>query len=73
VAVVPSTEAIATLHPEGLSADEIRQRLEAAVREVNRRLPAFKRVHHVTVRETEFAKTTTRKIKRYLEKQHLEP
>jgi long-chain acyl-CoA synthetase len=66
--VVPAMEAVATLHPQGLSAEEIRQRLEAAVRDVNRRLPGFKRIRHVIMRETEFTKTTTRKIKRYLEK-----
>jgi long-chain acyl-CoA synthetase len=74
VAIVPALEAIAAMHaPDGLSPDEIRGRLEAVVRDVNRRLPAFKRIRHVIVRETEFAKTTTRKIKRYLEKQHLGP
>lgn len=67
--VVPAAEAIAAMHPpDGLSPEEVRNRLDAVVRDVNRRLPAFKRIHHVTVRETEFAKTTTRKIKRYLEK-----
>lgn len=70
VSVVPAAEAIAAMHPpDGLSAEEVRQRLDAVVRDVNSRLPAFKRIHHVTVRETEFAKTTTRKIKRYLEQQ----
>ena len=74
VAIVPALEAIAAMHaPDGLSPDEIRGRLEAVVRDVNRRLPAFKRIRHVIVRETEFAKTTTRKIKRYLEKQHFGP
>jgi long-chain acyl-CoA synthetase len=66
VSIVPAMETIAGMHPPGLSPEEIRRRLEAVVRDVNRRLPAFKRIHHVTVRETEFAKTTTRKIKRYL-------
>ena len=38
------------------------------VRRVNERLPGFKRIRDVSIRETEFIKTTTRKIKRYLEK-----
>ena len=67
VAIVPAMEAIAAMHPpDGLSPGDIRRRLDAVVRDVNGQLPAFKRIHHVTVRETEFAKTTTRKIKRYL-------
>jgi long-chain acyl-CoA synthetase len=69
VTIVPAMEAIDAMHPPGgLGPEEIRRRLEDVVRDVNRQLPAFKRIHHVTVRETEFAKTTTRKIKRYLEK-----
>ena len=36
-----------------------------AVSAVNRTLPAFKRIGEVLLRETEFEKTATRKIKRY--------
>ena len=44
MAIVPALEAIAAMHaPDGLSPDEIRGRLEAVVRDVNRRLPAFTR------------------------------
>ncbi len=38
--------------------------LKADVDRVNRHLAKFKRIAHVTIRETEFEKTTTRKIKR---------
>jgi long-chain acyl-CoA synthetase len=67
VTIVPDLAAVAEMHaPEGLGPEDIRRRLEDVVREVNGRLPSFKRIRHVSVRETEFAKTTTRKIKRYL-------
>ena len=67
VTIVPDLAAVTEMHaPEGLGPEDIRRRLEDVVREVNGRLPSFKRIRHVSVRETEFAKTTTRKIKRYL-------
>jgi len=48
----------------GKSPDEVLAALKADVKKINERLPAFKRIKDVVVRETEFAKTTTRKIKR---------
>jgi long-chain acyl-CoA synthetase len=41
-----------------------REQLKADVEIVNRRLAKFKQISRVTIRETEFEKTTTRKIKR---------
>jgi long-chain acyl-CoA synthetase len=32
---------------------------------VNKNLPVFKQIHDLEVRDTEFEKTTTKKIKRY--------
>jgi long-chain acyl-CoA synthetase len=51
-----------------LGMEEIRKLLQDVVRGVNQALPAYKRIHHTILRETEFIKTTTKKIKRYLEK-----
>ncbi len=67
--IVPNIEHLLTelgddsdaLTPERIEArirEEVRQRCDA--------LAAFKRVKRFTLREEEFAKTTTRKIKRYL-------
>ena len=38
--------------------------LKDAIAEVNQKLPSYKRVHNLTIRETEFVKTTTKKIRR---------
>ncbi len=41
-----------------------------AVKETNKELPTFKQIRKFTVRDSEFEKTTTQKIKRFLVKQH---
>lgn len=50
---------------EEISKEDIREALSEVVKEVNRRLPKYKKIMHFDVRETEFIKTTTQKIKRY--------
>ncbi|MBQ7364403.1 MAG: AMP-binding protein [Clostridia bacterium] len=50
---------------EGLSKDEVYAKLKDAINEVNKNLPVFKQIHDLEVRDTEFEKTTTKKIKRY--------
>jgi long-subunit acyl-CoA synthetase (AMP-forming) len=40
--------------------------LDKEIRALNRKLPNYKQIRRVEVRETEFAKTTTQKIKRHL-------
>lgn len=67
--IVPAVEYINATHGQGtLTADDIRGLIQNVVRGVNDRLPGFKRIRDVSIRETEFIKTTTKKIKRYLEK-----
>ncbi|MBQ9115734.1 MAG: AMP-binding protein [Clostridia bacterium] len=53
---------------EGLSADEINEKVKEAVINTNKRLPTFKHIQNFEVRDTEFEKTTTKKIKRFLVK-----
>ena len=53
---------------EGKSPEEIEAGVKAAVTEVNKSLPVYKQMREVDVRTTEFEKTTTRKIKRFLVK-----
>jgi len=53
---------------EGKGEEEILAFMKSAVNSVNRKLPTFKHVHDVELRDTEFEKTTTRKIKRYVVK-----
>jgi long-chain acyl-CoA synthetase len=69
VSIVPAMETIAQTFGAGkLGMEEIRKLLQEVVRGVNQALPAYKRIRHTVLRETEFIKTTTKKIKRYLEK-----
>ncbi len=70
-AVFPDYEAVdARLAKDGITPDcaEYREAVRALmleiVREVNEKLPSFRRIMKVVVRRTEFVKTTTRKIKR---------
>ena len=58
--VFPNEEAT-----EGMSKDDIYQALKNEINEVNKNLPVFKQIHDLEVRDTEFEKTTTKKIKRY--------
>ena len=54
--------------PEGASDEEIRAIIEEKVTAVNKKLPTFKRIAKVELRDTEFEKTTSKKIKRHLVK-----
>lgn len=45
--------------------DDIHQYLETELNEINRSLPAFKQITSFELREEEFEKTSTKKIKRY--------
>lgn len=51
-----------------LSEDEVFKIIDAEVKNINRNVPLYKRIRRFTIREGEFAKTSTRKIKRYIEK-----
>ncbi|MBR2473548.1 MAG: AMP-binding protein [Clostridia bacterium] len=52
----------------GKSADEIKEMVREAVEITNKSLPTFKHIAAHEIRDTEFEKTTTRKIKRFLVK-----
>ena len=49
---------------ENKSADEIYEAVKQNVNEINKKLPIFKQVREIKMRETEFEKTTSKKIKR---------
>ena len=53
---------------QGKSDDEVLDMLKETVAETNKKLPTFKHIGSVELRKTEFEKTTTRKIKRFLVK-----
>ena len=48
-----------------VSKDEIYKLILAEVKEINKQMPLYKRIKDFTIREEEFVKTTTKKIKRY--------
>jgi long-chain acyl-CoA synthetase len=70
--VVPNAEAI--YHEAGrlgheVSREWIAERIDREIRALNRKLPLYKQIRHVRIRDVEFEKTTTQKIKRYLLRQ----
>jgi long-chain acyl-CoA synthetase len=70
--LVPNAEAFVQLAERKgveLTHEWIESVLSEEVRSLNRSLPLFKQIRHVRVREGEFEKTTTQKIKRYLVEQ----
>ena len=56
--------ATARMMLSSLSSEEIRNAIAEAIKEVNKKLPGYKKVMQFDVREEEFVKTTTHKIKR---------
>ena len=47
--------------------EELKALINDVIEEVNSQMPNYKRIKRFNIRKTEFEKTTTRKIKRYLE------
>jgi long-chain acyl-CoA synthetase len=68
-AIVPDFDKIQNDH-EGklLTKDEISELIHNEIKQVNKKLVTYKYIRNFNIRENEFAKTTTKKIKRYLEK-----
>jgi long-chain acyl-CoA synthetase len=50
---------------EGLTKEEIYEKVSVEIESINRELPQYKQIRQIIIRETEFEKTTSRKIKRY--------
>ena len=51
-----------------VTSEEVFRIIDAEVKSVNKIMSLYKRIRRFTVREEEFAKTSTKKIKRYIEK-----
>lgn len=54
--------------PEGTKPEEIHDILKVKIDEINRSLVSYKHIREIEIRDTEFVKTTTRKIRRNLVK-----
>ncbi len=67
--IVPDFDAIKEkLKQDEVSSQDVHKVISEEVRLINRSMPLYKHVRQFTIRENEFAKTTTKKIKRYIEK-----
>lgn len=52
------------------SPEDVYNLIKSEIKIINKNMPVYKRVVDITIRENEFAKTSSKKIKRYLEKTH---
>lgn len=67
--IVPAMDIIRDkLGRNDVTSDEVFMIIDSEVKAVNKNMPLYKRIRRFTVREEEFAKTSTKKIKRYIEK-----
>ena len=57
-----------TKFPEGTAAEDIGYTIERLINAINKTLPTYKHIDKVEMRDTEFEKTTSKKIKRHLVK-----
>lgn len=67
--VIPNMEEIENLHGKDLSEEEIHKIIWNKIKEVNKGLTSYKAIKNLEIKHDEFAKTTTMKIKRYVELQ----
>jgi len=58
----------ASKFPEGAGKDQMYASIYTSIVALNKTLPTYKHIHNVEIRDTEFEKTTSRKIKRHLVK-----
>lgn len=66
--ILPNTEAInEKFNGLNLSKDELMKLLKDIIKTVNGKMPLYKHIKEFSIRENEFIRTTTHKIKRYVE------
>ena len=56
----------ATKFPEGTTKEQMQEAIQKSINDLNKTLPTYKHIKLVELRDTEFEKTTSRKIKRHL-------
>lgn len=67
VKVIPNYEEIEAIHGKDLSDDKIHDIIWEKIKEVNHKLTSYKAIKKLEIKKDEFAKTTTMKIKRFVE------
>lgn len=65
--VVPNYKEIERLHGENVTEEQIHDIIWEKIKEVNHQLTSYKAIKSLELKEDEFEKTTTMKIKRYVE------
>jgi long-chain acyl-CoA synthetase len=65
--IVPNMEAIIEQFGQAPEKEELEKLIKAEVKKANKKLTGYKKIKHFDIREEEFEKTTTKKIKRYVE------
>ena len=67
VKVIPNMEEIEAEHGKDLSDEKIHDIIWEKIKEVNHKLTSYKAIKKLEIKKDEFAKTTTMKIKRFVE------
>lgn len=65
--VIPNYDEISKIHGSGLTDEQIYDIIWEKIKEVNRKLTSYKAIKKLEIKKDEFEKTTTMKIKRYVE------
>ena len=68
VQIYPNYAEIEQRYGKDVSEEKIKELMQEIVNEVNQRNPVWKYIRNVVIRKEEFEKTTTKKIKRYSQK-----
>ena len=66
VQIYPNYEQIKNnLKRQDITKEDVQKSVEEAVKDVNKKLPKYKKIRNIEISEKEFEKTTTKKIKRH--------
>ena len=65
--VIPNYDEIEKIHGKDLTDEQIHDIIWKKIKEVNRKLTSYKAIKKLEIKKDEFEKTTTMKIKRYVE------
>ena len=65
--VIPNYDEIEKVHGKGLTDEQVYDIIWEKIKEVNRKLTSYKAIKRLEIKKDEFEKTTTMKIKRYVE------
>jgi long-chain acyl-CoA synthetase len=68
VQILPDIENVEEKLGSGYSKEDLKALIKEEIQKVNEKMPVYKRITDFTLREKDFIKTTTRKIKRHMEK-----